>query len=145
MENNTRLNWQDPPEQRLSVLRNFRITNQGNSLKHCIQVTLDFYSQIPIGSMSIDPYDKGSWLTLWQMIHSNDFCEFNRALLYAYTLHYLGHACNVQVGKTKDNHHMICVVNDYVLNIEYNGSVDLNWLKNNNWQCEQVYDTNQLC
>ncbi len=145
MENNTRLNWQESPEQRLSALRNFRLANQGKSLKQCIQATLDFYSLLPIGSMSLDPYDKTTWLTLWQIIHSNDYCEFNKALIYAYTLHYLGFPSNIQVGKTKDNHHMICVVDNYVLNIAYNGIVELDWLKNNKWHCEKIHDTNQLC
>ena len=145
METNTRLNWQDSPEQRLRTFRSFRINYENKTLEHCTESTLDFYSQIPIGSMSIDPYDINTWLNIWQMLHSNDFCEFNRALLYAYTLHYLGHPCEVQVGKTKNNHHMLCVIDDKVLNVEYNSAIGIDWLAQNYWSCEQKYLTTELC
>lgn len=90
--------------------------------------------------MAIDPYDSNTWLNIWQMIDSNDYCDFNRALLYAYTLHYLGHPCEVQVGKTNNNHYMLCMVGDYVLNYRYNEAVD-----SVDWQPEQKYSTHQLC
>ena len=40
---------------------------------------------------------------------------------------------------------MLCVIDDKVLNVEYNSAIGIDWLAQNNWSCEQKYLTTQLC
>lgn len=143
MELNSCLGWQDSPSNRLASLREFRLAWQGKPFEDCVRATLKFYSNIPISSRCIDPFDENTWNSLWELVDNNEYCEFNRALLYGYTLHYLGWPGQILVGQGKNSQNMISVINNTVLNASYNESVDISWL--DGFTVEKKVDTKQLC
>jgi hypothetical protein len=51
-----------------------------------IEDTIDFYSKAPMVSHQVDPYDSSSWLTPWELLKDNKYCEFSKILAICYTL-----------------------------------------------------------
>lgn len=47
---------------------------------------LKFYSQAPLVSISVDPYDSSTWPDPWELIYENTYCLFSILLGMCYTL-----------------------------------------------------------
>lgn len=51
-----------------------------------IQDAIDFYTNAPLVSIMVDPYDKDTWLDPWQLLLENKYCDFSIILGILYTL-----------------------------------------------------------
>lgn len=51
-----------------------------------IQTTLNLFNRAPIVSIQVDPYDSSTWLTPWELLYENKYCEFSKLLAICYTL-----------------------------------------------------------
>ena len=99
-----------------------------------IQSTIDFWSNAPITSRNIDPYDQSTWPDPWQMIEENSFCEYTKTLAIAYTLKltdiYQDWQPTFYVGldKSQSRLYYMCVLNDNVLGFDLEKSVHITQL-----------------
>ena len=142
METKPCLDWLDSHSDRLASWRQFRLENTGLSAEQAVDAVINYYSKLPLSSISIDPYDHNQWGTIWEIINSNEYCEFSKALLYAYTLHYIGHPCAIAIGNTANSQNLICICNGQVLNLEYNKPVPASTVE---FVEEKKWYTNELC
>lgn len=71
-------------EKRMAMWREFRDLLE--TAKDPIQDTINFWNKAPVSSMTCDPFDNTTWLDPWQLIESNDYCEFSKMLAIYYTL-----------------------------------------------------------
>lgn len=51
-----------------------------------IQTTINLFNRSPIVSIQVDPYDSSTWLTPWELLYENKYCEFSKLLAICYTL-----------------------------------------------------------
>jgi hypothetical protein len=71
-------------EDRLRAWVDFRETLEVSSSP--IEDTIKFYSYAPMVNMQVDPWDPKSWLTPWELLRENRYCEFSKILAICYTL-----------------------------------------------------------
>lgn len=71
-------------EKRIVMWREFRESLETDN--DPIQNTINFWNKAPVSTMTCDPFDNTTWLDPWQLIESNDYCEFSKILAMYYTL-----------------------------------------------------------
>jgi len=69
---------------RLQAWLDFR--NSLETAPNPIQDTITFYNRAPIVNFQVDPYDRKSWPTPWQLLNENQYCKFALLLGMFYTL-----------------------------------------------------------
>ena len=119
--------WQDSPTLRLKAWREFRkgIAKQDKlkALEYCAK----WWSTVPIGVRSIDPYTPSTWPTAWELLYYNDFCEHSRGVGMYYTLWYADfkdvEIQLVECAKQNDLLTLIIVDKTHVLNYNW-GTVE---------------------
>lgn len=92
----------DRYENRIVVWSEFR--QHLETADNPIQDVIDFWNHAPISARSCDPFDKSTWLAPWDLIESNNYCEFSKILAIYYTL--------VLTDKFKDSYFEIQIIND---------------------------------
>jgi len=121
--NTNRFIWQDSPRERLRAWRDFRkgIAKQDKlqALEHCT----GWWSSVPIGTRSIDPYTPSTWPTAWELLYYNDFCEHSRGVGMYYTLWYAG-ITDIEI------HLVECSEKNDLMTLII---VDKTWVLNYNW------------
>lgn len=73
-------------EKRIAAWRQFRLSQQNLPLDEVVKNTVDFFSDIPIGSRTIDYYTPGEWPDPWEILHNQQYCENTVTLLMYYTI-----------------------------------------------------------
>jgi hypothetical protein len=71
-------------KKRLTVWKEFR--EKLETVDNPIHQLIGFWNKAPIKSLTCDPFDETTWLDPWQLIESNDYCEFSKLLAMYYTL-----------------------------------------------------------
>ena len=71
-------------EDRLLDWKDFR--KELESVDDPIQFAIDFYNQTPSLSRNVDPYDKETWPSPWEIIAENNYCLFLKLLGICYSL-----------------------------------------------------------
>lgn len=71
-------------EERLRSWVEFRKTLETSN--DPIQDCIEFYSNAPLVSIQVDPWDASSWLNPWELLQENRYCDFSRILGICYTL-----------------------------------------------------------
>lgn len=51
-----------------------------------LEDVVDFYKKAPIVSFQVDPFDQSTWLTPWEILKENLYCDFVKILAICYTL-----------------------------------------------------------
>jgi hypothetical protein len=51
-----------------------------------LQDTVDLYKKAPLVSFQVDPFDQSTWLTPWEILKENIYCDFVKILAICYTL-----------------------------------------------------------
>lgn len=126
MEHN-RLIWLESPRQRLKEWRTFRTELATMDIPVALSLVAKWWSTVPIGARSIDPYDHTAWPTAWELLYENSFCEHSRGVGIYYTLHYAG-VENLEVQLVSDDVYndlltIVLVDNTHVLNYTH-GTVE---------------------
>ena len=64
-----------------------------NEFRHSLELSntpindaVEFYNQAPASKLSVDPWDKTTWPSPWELLKENTYCEFNRVLGVCYSL-----------------------------------------------------------
>jgi len=118
------------PEERLSIWAEFRKT-----LNHCDHPFDDvsvFWQDSPriLFNHRVDPFNKKSWPTPWEIIVENRYDDFTLALMMGYTLKFTEKFKNskieiktmVDYSKTK-LYNLVFVDDEYILNYDKNNAV----------------------
>jgi hypothetical protein len=122
-------------EDRLRLWHDFR-----ESLKQSIdpvQDTIDFWSLAPDSLRNLDPYDETTWPDPWQMIEENSYCEFTKLLAVVYTLKLANLYADWQpifkvgLDKRQSRLYYMCILNNKVLGIDPDKSVNITQLSKN--------------
>ena len=99
----------------------------------------EFWQQAPYipYNRNIDPFNQRSWPTPWEIIVHNKYDDFTKALMMAWSLKYTERFKDERIEiKTLVNDHktcyynIVCVDNNWVLNYNDNGPVDVKNLPN---------------
>ncbi len=71
-------------EDRLRAWVDFRdsLVNSPDPIKDVIGL----YSKAPAVNIQVDPWDPSSWLSPWELLRENSYCEFSKILGICYTL-----------------------------------------------------------
>lgn len=119
------------PDERLSVWSEFR--KELDSIDNSLTALVEFWSNAPrvIYNHKIDPYNKKSWPTPWEIIVENKYDDFTLALMMAYTLKLTKKYNNdrievrtmVDSSKTK-LYNLVYVNDEYVLNYERGSAIN---------------------
>lgn len=94
------------------------------------QNVIEYWSNWPITSRLIDPFDCENWPTAWELVDNKAVCEFSRALGMAYTFVYAGDTWkdNTRLLLVNDgnNYLMVLIIdNIWVLNYSHGDKVPL--------------------
>jgi hypothetical protein len=109
-------------ENRLLTWKEFRDTlcNETDPLESVV----NFWNNIPEDPRSIDPYDKETWPSPWELIEENSYCKYTKILAIAYTM-LLSECCQdwhyeIKVGLDKTNSELyyILIANDRVIGLD---------------------------
>ncbi len=71
-------------EDRLRAWNQFRLSLETS--KSPLEDTVDFYSKAPMVSIQVDPWDSSTWLSPWELLYENQYCEFSKILAICYSL-----------------------------------------------------------
>ena len=94
-----------------------------------LQKTIDFWNKAPISYRTCDPFDSSTWLDPWDLIESNNYCEFSKILAIFYTLKLTEKFKNsyfeIQIVNDRNAQEMkyLLFVDDYVIGYVYNRAV----------------------
>lgn len=124
--------WQLHPEIRLEKWREFRLQSSEQTLHHYLQQMQMFWNFAPEKTLSIDPDDPNSWLTLWEMLMNTEVCKYSKGIALSLSVHYV----------FPDVHNQIMYVNDPIIGDTYIAvEVDHTYLLNyQNYQIEAAQD-----
>ena len=109
-------------ENRLLTWKEFRnnLCNEEDPL----QSVVDFWKNIPEEPRSIDPYDRQTWPTPWELIEENSYCKYSKILAVAYTM-MLSECCRdwhyeIKIGldKTRSELYYVLIANDRVIGFD---------------------------
>jgi len=51
-----------------------------------IEDVIGLYRSAPMVNIQVDPWDPSSWLSPWELLRENSYCEFSKILAICYTL-----------------------------------------------------------
>jgi hypothetical protein len=71
-------------EERLELWRQFRLSLETSSTP--IEDVIELYSKAPLVSIQVDPYNISQWLTPWELLYENQYCDFSKILAICYSL-----------------------------------------------------------
>jgi hypothetical protein len=71
-------------DDRLRAWKEFRQSIEVSSQP--LDDTVKFYQRAPIVSIQMDPWEPTTWLTPWELLRENQYCEFSKTLAICYTL-----------------------------------------------------------
>lgn len=97
-----------------------------------INDTIKFWSQVPLSSRNLDPYNTETWPTPWEMIEENTYCEFGILLAIAYTLKLTDRFSNWQplfkigIDRQESRMYYMLFINDQVIGVDPEKSVHIN-------------------
>jgi len=116
--------WTELPKERLRSWKKFRESLNELTKKDALYQTAKLWGTVPLENRTIDPYDSIRWPTPWEMIYSNHFCSYSRALGIYYTLLYSNQKFEldinlIQCHELNDIILVIIVDNDTVLNYTF--------------------------
>lgn len=126
--------WLRSPAERLACWREFRLELQDKYTSCSDPVVIlehinTWWKYVPIVSVAMDPFNRKTWPSIWELIYQGECCKYSRGLALAYNMHYIDQDINVKVSRvfdTKNNdEYFIAIWNDsYVLNSLYGDIVD---------------------
>jgi len=94
--------WLKSPQDRLSIIRNFRKNYNYTTLEQlCIDVW-DLWKTCPEKSKTVDPYDLTTWLTFWEIIHIGETCKYTKAVAASYLIHFIEPSAKVVICRVFD-------------------------------------------
>lgn len=119
------------PDERLSKWRAFRDSIELSDTP--LLDVIEFWASAPYIAFNhnVDPYNRHSWPSPWEIIVQNKYDDFTKALMIAYTLKYTGKFGNtdIQVKTLVDNarksvYNVVSVDDMWVLNFQENAPVE---------------------
>lgn len=93
--------------------------------KDPLQKVIDFWNKAPIGPRTCDPFEKSTWPDPWELLSSNDYCDFSKILAIYYTLvlteRFNDSYFEIQITKDVDAHKLLylLIVDDHVIGYLY--------------------------
>lgn len=51
-----------------------------------LEDVIDFWNKAPLSAKTCDPFSEETWPDAWELIESNNYCEFSKILAIYYTL-----------------------------------------------------------
>jgi hypothetical protein len=111
--------------------------------------TIELYSHAPTVNMQVDPWDPKSWLTPWELLNENKYCEFSKILAICYTLQltdsFLGSSFKIHICTNTEDSEIkyLLIVNDKVIGLDPKKAVPFSELPNT-LRIEIVYDMPDL-
>lgn len=116
--------WFEPPSDRLHQWREFRRSLDTKDILAVCETVVDWWSNAPTMSITIDPVNSEQWPTAWEMLHQGDFCDNSLALGMSYTIYYANSNINNELVYLVDHDESIeklCVKIDdnYLLNFKH--------------------------
>lgn len=120
------------PEERLSIWKNLRESVETSD--DPLLDVIEFWKESPFipYNKDVDPYNKKSWPTPWDIIVTNKYDDFTRAIMLAYSLKYTERfsKSDIQVQSIVDNdrnlaYNVVCVDNKWILNYDDNQPVEV--------------------
>lgn len=91
--------------------------------------TIRFWNQAPISYLSCDPFDQSTWLSPWDLLEENNYCEFSKILAIYYTLsltdRFKDSYFEIQVIKDTDAHELkyILIMDEFVIGYLYDKAI----------------------
>lgn len=83
-----------PPQNRLTIWRQFRCAIQNNPEDEQINKVAEFWGQCPFIGWTIEPTDPASWCSVWEMLFDGRYCLNSTAVAIESTLRFLGFDAN---------------------------------------------------
>jgi hypothetical protein len=71
-------------EERLRLWHTFRLSLETSLTP--IEDTIKFYSSAPLVLRQVDPYNTNTWLSPWELLYENQYCDFSKLLAISYSL-----------------------------------------------------------
>ena len=111
-------------EDRLLAYNQFRLSLENSA--DPLQDVIDMYEDAPTVSINADPWDQRSWMTAWELIYENEYCEYCKILGMCYTIQLTDklkdeifeiHIC---IDRTTNDRLYLLFVGDRVLGYYYN-------------------------
>jgi hypothetical protein len=119
------------PDERLSQWRAFRDSIELSDTP--LLDVIEFWAPAPYVAYNhnVDPYNRHSWPSPWEIIVQNKYDDFTKALMIAYTLKYTDKFGNteIQVKTLVDNarksvYNVVSVDDKWVLNFQENAPIE---------------------
>lgn len=110
-------------EKRLNHWHDFRANLETVELP--IQKTLDFWNKAPIVNRTCDPFDQTTWLDPWQLIETNNYCNFSKILAIYYTLalteRFKESFFEIQVAQDREQQELyyLLIVDNFVIGYDF--------------------------
>jgi hypothetical protein len=82
-----------------------------------LEEAVAFYATAPMVSIQMDPYDPETWLTPWELLYANEYCNFSKILAFAYTFkltkRFIGSKIEIHICTNKQKQELdYCVMID---------------------------------
>ena len=128
-------------EDRIRTWREFRISLETSETP--FDDVIDFWNTAPMSSIACDPYDRNTWLTPWEMIKENKYCEFTKILAIYYTLQLTDRfsqsrfEIHIVLDKKESVMRHLLFVDNQAIGYYYDKSIDKNNLPS--LQCQMLH------
>lgn len=128
--------------------RTFRenLDNSALSKEKVIDMVVEYWSNAPRSSRTIDYYTPSSWPSPWEILHYKLFCNNSISLMIYYTLESLnGFDVDVTLNliDTDDDQYIVVFCDDkYMLNFNYFEKIDITNFKQ--FKVVRKYNNNEI-
>lgn len=134
-------------EDRLRAWVDFRNTLEESTTP--LDDVILFYNRAPIVSIQVDPWEPKSWLSPWELLRENSYCEFSKILAICYTLQltdsFLGSSFKIHICTNTEDSEVkyLLFVDDKVIGFNTEKAISFSDLPNT-LRVEIVYNMSSL-
>jgi hypothetical protein len=122
-------------DDRLRFWNQFR--NSLETSENPIQDAIDFYKQVPMVSIQVDPYDPETWLNPWELLCENQYCDFSKILAICYSLQLTDRFMDEQfeihiyTNNEESSTHYLLFIQQKVIGYDWSSIIETNDLPSN--------------
>lgn len=134
-------------EQQLTLWREFRHSLETSS--NPLEDTVNFFRSAPLVAIQVDPWTPENWLTPWELIHENQYCDFSKILAICYTLQLTDcfmdedFEIHIVTNNKESTTHYLLFVQERVIGYDWTRIVDKSQLPTD-LQSQRVYSMPKL-
>lgn len=137
--------WSVDYEERLRQWVSLRQSVIDKSLTEQLNTINQWWSHAPRMNNVVHWYDKSNWLTPWELLAENGYCELASALGLAYTIILVNDKVDVKIALAKDESSsdvtILIVNNEYILNWDINSVISKEQYR---FEIKETFDCSEL-